>query len=61
MAKKKMLTVKSVHYVHTADIDPEATKAWGDAWEVFVNVCVKRPRKHSKRHRTGTPRINGTR
>ena len=41
MAKKKTLTVKSVHYVHTADIDPEATKAGGDAWEGFVNVCVK--------------------
>ena len=41
MAKKKALTVKSVHYVHTADIDPEATKAGGDAWEGFVNVCVK--------------------
>jgi hypothetical protein len=41
MAKKKTLTVKSVHYVHTADIDPEATKAGGDAWEGFVNGCVK--------------------
>jgi hypothetical protein len=41
MAKKKTLTVKSVHYVHAADIDPEATKAGGDAWEAFVNVCVK--------------------
>jgi hypothetical protein len=26
MAQKKTLTVKSVQYVHTADIDPEATK-----------------------------------
>lgn len=40
MAKKKTLTVKSVQYVHTADIDPEATKAGGDAWEGFVNICV---------------------
>jgi len=34
------LTVKSVQYVHAADIDPEATKAGGDAWEGFVNICV---------------------
>jgi hypothetical protein len=33
MAKKKTLTVTSVHYVHAADIDPEAMKAGGDAWE----------------------------
>lgn len=40
MAKKKPITVKSVHYVHTEDIDPETTKAGGDVWEGFVNVCV---------------------
>src|SRR5438270_12452672 len=40
MAKKKPITVKSCHYVHTEDIDPDATKAGGDVWEGFVNVCV---------------------
>lgn len=40
MAKRKAITVKSCHYVHTEDIDPEATKAGGDVWEGFVNVCA---------------------
>lgn len=32
--------MRAVQHVHTADIDPEATKAGGDVWEGFVNVCV---------------------
>jgi hypothetical protein len=39
--KKKPITVKSCHYVHTEDIDPDATKGGGDLWEGLINICVK--------------------
>jgi hypothetical protein len=60
MAKKKTLTVKSVQYVHTADIDPEATKAGGDAWEGFVNICVTAAEEALETPPNGTPPINET-
>jgi len=41
MAKKKLITVKSCHYVHSEDIDPAAMKAGGDVWEGLVNVCAQ--------------------
>jgi len=32
-------TVKSIAYVHTADIDPTAVKS-GATWEGVANICV---------------------
>lgn len=40
MAKKKPISVKSCHYVHSEDIEL-STKAGGDLWEGLVNLCVK--------------------
>lgn len=34
------LTVAAVKYLHTGDIDPDATKAGGDLWEGLVDACV---------------------
>ncbi len=41
MAKKKPITVKSCAYVHTEDVDADATRAGGEVWEGFVNLCVQ--------------------
>ena len=41
MAKKKPITVKSCVYVHTEDVDADATRAGGEVWEGFVNLCVQ--------------------
>lgn len=32
-------TVKSIAYVHTADIDPTVVKS-GATWEGLANICV---------------------
>jgi len=37
----KAITVASCKFVHTVDIDPDATRARGDKWEGLVNICVQ--------------------
>jgi hypothetical protein len=37
----KPITVASCKFVHTTDIDADATRAGGDKWEGLVNICVQ--------------------